>query len=632
MPPPKKRAASATTAAPKVPDPVPATAPWWPDLMLSSLLALLAAYFVVISWRKWPDPIIDVGREFYLPWRLTQGAVLYRDLQHMYGPFSPYFNSLVFRIGGVSLTSLITANLIIYAAILALLYYFLRAGWGRLAAFVSCAVFISVFSFSHLVGIGNYNFVTPYASEATHGILLVLLLIWTLRGVLDNGARWKFFCAGLLVGIAVLSKPETMLAAGVVSFGAILLSARARFRTVREGWAVKILLLLGGGLAPMAVAVLLFHFGASFPWREALRDVNTGWLNVFIYSNSLSSPMQKASMGTDDLWGNLTREAIFGGLTVGFAGAAAWCSKYFSEWGRASEISCGIFLAVVAFFIASRVPWLGIGPAIPGMLLCAAALEARKLWRQPRSAAFDEQTAIRVLLWLAAVAFLFRMIFNPRVYHYGFFQAPLAMMVGLATLLIAVPDFFRVAGLARKFYQGILVALTFWAASDIASVSANHYSLQTFAVGTGDDQFWTFDPAHVDPSGALVEVAREYLAKDPGAHTLLVLPEGVGLNYLLRLPNPTPYYVFDPSQIVNHGPDIMRRLMASPPDRIVLLSRDLTEYGVGKFGESPEHGSDLLAFIQDNYHPVYQQGGDPLDVAHQRGVIVYARDPGPIQP
>ena len=36
----------------------------------------LSAY---ISWGKWPDPLIDFGRELYLPWRTTQGAVLFKD-------------------------------------------------------------------------------------------------------------------------------------------------------------------------------------------------------------------------------------------------------------------------------------------------------------------------------------------------------------------------------------------------------------------------------------------------------------------------------------------------------------------------------------------------------------------------
>ena len=46
-----------------------------------------------MSWRKWPDPLIDFGRELYLPWRLANGAVLYRDVDDFYGPLSQYLNA-----------------------------------------------------------------------------------------------------------------------------------------------------------------------------------------------------------------------------------------------------------------------------------------------------------------------------------------------------------------------------------------------------------------------------------------------------------------------------------------------------------------------------------------------------------
>jgi len=626
---PKPVAIPAPAAAPLPNTSAPASL--WLDVFFIGILAALVVFFLHLSWRKWPDPIIDFGRELYLPWRLTQGATLYRDMLHMYGPFSPYFNSVVFRVAGTSLVSIIAVNLLIYTGILSLLYYILRQGWNRFAAFVACVVFVSVFSFSHLVGIGNYNYITPYAHEATHGILLVLLLIWALIGVLAQGKRWQFFCAGLLVGISILTKPETMLAAGAVSFGAILFSARERFRTVRAGWAIKLLLLFAGGFAPMILAVALFHLGQGFAWGEALWDVNSAWLNIFVYSAALSNPMQKSSMGTDHLWSNLGHEALTGGLALGFAFGAAWGCRYFPRWGLASGAFWGVFLVIVGLFLTAIIPWIGIGPIIPALLLCAAVLQGIKIWRQPAPGTFDRETAFRVLLWLAGAAFLFRMAFNPRIMHYGFFQAPLAMAVGLATLLVAVPDFLRLQGAFRTVYQAILAVMILSAAGLVASQSAFWLSLHQLPVGTGPDQFLAFDPRldpqHIPASGALVEIARQYLAQDSGAHSLLVLPEGIMLNYLTRLPNTIPYYYFNP-EIFMDGKDqaLIARLKASPPDRIVILSRNMEEYGVERFGDSRDHGAALLQFIQDFYQPVYQQGGDPLD-NRQQGVVVFARKP-----
>jgi hypothetical protein len=334
--------------------------------------------------------------------------------------------------------------------------------------------------------------------------------------------------------------------------------------------------------------------------------------------------MQKSSMGTDDLGGNLLHEMIFGGVAVLFAGGAAWGCRSLQPWGRGAEILGALILAIAVLFVAAAVPWLGIGSIIPGLLLCGLAIEGVKIWRQPMTDNFDRTTAVRLLLWLAGTAYLFRMMFNPRVFHYGFFQAPLAMVVGLATLLVALPDFVKLQGSGRKIYLVLLSVLMLWGSSRIAVVSANTLSAQTLPIGTDSDQFFGFDPRIPQaPSGVLMELSREYLAKDTGARSLLVLPEGVMLNYLTRLPSPIPYYMFDPDQFINHGTDILQRVAANPPDRIVLLTRNLQEYGVDRFGDSPPHGAALLDFIQHNYDPVYHEGNDPLrpDTA---GLTVYA--------
>jgi hypothetical protein len=114
--------------------------------------------------------------------------------------------------------------------------------------------------------------------------------------------------------------------------------------------------------------------------------------------------------------------------------------------------------------------------------------------------------------------------------------------------------------------------------------------------------------------------------KDPGAHTLLVVPEGIMLNYLTRLPDPIPNYEFSVSQLAVLGNLILSRLEAHPPDRIVLISRDLREYGVNRWGDSPEHGAAILDFIYKNYQPVYNPAGDPLD-DRLAGVTIYALRP-----
>src|SRR5262245_19376343 len=68
-----------------------------------ALIAVAFVFFAWRSWRTWPDLLIDFGNELYVPWRITEGEHLYRDIAFTMGPLSQYFHALLFRLFGVSL-------------------------------------------------------------------------------------------------------------------------------------------------------------------------------------------------------------------------------------------------------------------------------------------------------------------------------------------------------------------------------------------------------------------------------------------------------------------------------------------------------------------------------------------------
>ena len=89
---------------------------WWAEIKLSRftvnliVFLTLSSIFVLLtswSWRKWPDILVDFGHELYIPWQITQGKVLYKDMMFTMGPFSQFFNALMFSLFGVSLNTLV---------------------------------------------------------------------------------------------------------------------------------------------------------------------------------------------------------------------------------------------------------------------------------------------------------------------------------------------------------------------------------------------------------------------------------------------------------------------------------------------------------------------------------------------
>jgi hypothetical protein len=134
------------------------------------LIAAIALGMLIWTWGTWADPQVDFGRERYIPWRLSEGDVLYRDIAAFNGPFSQYFNALCFRILGSSVRTLVFCNLALLAVLIALLYYALRQVSHQLAATAAGMIFILFFAFAQFVEFGAYNYVCPYSHEMTHGL------------------------------------------------------------------------------------------------------------------------------------------------------------------------------------------------------------------------------------------------------------------------------------------------------------------------------------------------------------------------------------------------------------------------------------------------------------------------------
>src|SRR5262249_37845680 len=179
-----------------------------------SLIALVAFAMLRWTWMAWPDLLIDFGRELYVPWRLAEGQVLYRDIAYFNGPLSSYWNSAWFRGFGASVTTLVASNLLVLGALTALLYRMLCQIGSRVGATAACLMFILLFGFGQFLNIGNYNFAAPYSHDLTHGMLLSILAL-TFVALYQRHRRLGFVtAAGLAMGLLYLTKVEVLVAGG----------------------------------------------------------------------------------------------------------------------------------------------------------------------------------------------------------------------------------------------------------------------------------------------------------------------------------------------------------------------------------------------------------------------------------
>ncbi len=242
-------------------------APAWlgPGVVAVFLVGMLA-----MTWRRWCEPVVDFGRELYVPWQLAQGKVLYRDNAYFNGPFSPYLNAILFRLFGVSLMTLVYANIAILCGVIRMMYVLIERISDELAAAVGCCAFVVLLAVGQAGAVGNYNFITPYSHEVTHGIALSLGAICALVKFIETRkTAWIALCGGL-IGVLFLTKPEIFFAATVaMSIGVFAATNGSNKRWIERGLFVA-----------CAIAVVGTAFGllcVGLPVREAASGVLRAW-------------------------------------------------------------------------------------------------------------------------------------------------------------------------------------------------------------------------------------------------------------------------------------------------------------------------------------------------------------------
>lgn len=560
------------------------------------VLAGLIIWFLAVSWRRWPDPLIDFGRELYVPWRLANGALLYRDVDEFYGPLSKCCNAILFIFFKPGLMVLVAANLVVFGAITAVLYLILRRAWGFGAALFATAVFIAVFGFSQFVSSGNYNYATPYSHEATHGSLVCLLLVFVLAQWVQEATRWRSFLAGLLFGLTALLKPEILFAAVVITVVAIL----ERWRLWRWPNSLVTMIWIVGALLPTAAFTL--YFLRFVPLQEAVLYACKGWVNI-LSPRFTNNKVELGFLGFDQPWLHLGQHALATLAACTLIGAITMIGRLSERIQRRwMLISIGACLPIgLAWFASSNITWGEVGRCLFGLIFLYLIGSALSI--PPEQTQIDDKSVriTRRLIVFLALAMMARMILNGRIYQYGFYQAALAAIVISAFLIGELP---ARLGLRRRGQTIMVIGIVALIVSGVVSLSrqsAQLLRIKTFPISEGRDRFYAFPP-QVEPTGETVATVTKLVTDHRPVQSLLVLPEGVMINYLTHLPS-TVAEVFFFSAATEEGreAEIVRRLESNPPDVVLFIRRDLSEYGIQRYGDRPGNGALILAWLANNY-------------------------------
>jgi len=213
-------------------------------------------------------------------------------------------------------------------------------------------------------------------------------------------------------------------------------------------------------------------------------------------------------------------------------------------------------------------------PILSTMGLLLVGIFGRQLTLSPKSYKFA------LFLGIAAVTLSLKIYFNAVFSWFGFYLL-VPGTIFLAVLSISVlPQMLSRSNPGAFVLRWASILLIGCISIQAAMLSMELYDKKTLALGEGPDRSYVFDDLMI-PGRASPRLIKELVSRlqriAPPEATLLAIPEGLLVNYLLRLRNPTPFlqtFIAKTIYDVSGGDKfVLQKLQLHPPDYVLYLHR-----------------------------------------------------------
>lgn len=544
---------------------------------------LIAAAFIhnlSVSWLKWGDPIVDAGREWMMPLRMLQGESLYMEHRNLYGPLAPYLNMLLFRVFGVHLSVLQASGVISAALMTTAIFLLARRFLKRLPSTMMAVTFLYAFGFAHLTPNPSFNFVLPYSSAATYGMVAATLGLFFLIRHTQEGRDFDLAFSIIGLVLAALSKLETLLPIAT-AHGAYLAASLFMRRITRRQ--------ISFYAAGAAALVVLYGLIAA----------NTGvhlWTNnLAVVVNVGNKAFAFETLGFDNLSQSLALLAVSAAVMAVVTGVGMAASLLLRR--ERPLLIRWVAVGIPAAFAFAVYATLGVD--LPLRLLPALAITsvAAFIWRFWRGPELRPEILPSLLLWVFTAGCLVRLGLEAGPFFYGFFLVPVPFVTLCVLLLRDIPE---------------LTGRTPWSRLAVEATGIGVVAGITVAAFLTSTAFYAQHTMDVEtPRGHIIlrgeswqKEVISYLRTLPLDSRVAVIPQGAGLLFLSGVRMAGGLYSYAPMEMAGSHIDeeVVRMFRSDPPDFVVHLTQDPGSFRYTGFGI--EYGRQTAMWLQMNYRPV----------------------------
>lgn len=586
----------------------------WISFFISASCFLYLLHF---SWLKWGDLIIDLGRDMYVPLEILSGKLLYRDVYYLHGPFSPYFNAILFKMLGAHIHSLIASGIITTLVVSILIYKISRLFLDILSSTFVILTFLFVFAFGQYVYLGNYNFIIPYAYPAIHGMLFSLLSLYTFYDSLFKKA--KYICS-LPIFFTFLCRIEIglmLILAILVTFIIHSLFEGVGFRKIFKHLLIYL--------------VIPFIFSATIYSLFLIRAfdvVQRGNLWDIIWTSNINSPFVRFHSGFYDIFENtkiMFRTFIYYLLLCIIFSLGGFIMTYIYRLRSLFKktlfffLTGSLFILISFYFFRKFFNYNLQYRCLPIICLLTFFIA---LWKFIKTK--ERREKLRYLFLLTVSLFslflIIRKLFFVWAGHYGFYMLLPGMVIYYVFFLKIVPEVLK-PPMSRTFFRLSFLYIFLLFIMSHFTISRFCYAQKTLKVSSPRGNLYVFNNAREKRNKELIEFLIENTAKEA---SLVVFPEGLTINFLSERKNPLYYYTYLPFDLVREevAENIISEMENEKVDYIVLVQRDTAEFGYYIFGK--DYGESIWKYILEKYLPYKQFGPFPF-TTQDYGIALFKR-------
>jgi hypothetical protein len=544
--------------------------------------------------------------------------MLYSDAGYIYGPFSPYLNSFLYRVFPPSLWVLWGRGIVSTILILALSYWIARQIAGRFPATLACLAITWVCA---LKSQGNY--MMAYAFGGLDGSTFVLATTVLLVVFLRRKSPAVLFCAGIVSALAILSKTELGVAAVGTGVAAAALAGYPRIRNTMVWLAVF--------LAPaLAIPALVYSwFAARVGWRTLTVDSHLFFGHVpwqLRYFNGVRFGFGHPWHSLGLMIASMVRLIAFGGLLVSASLLIEMRRARFPQKNgntARKPLGAGVALLIsLAGIVVSEIGLSDLGPFLPMpfLLLVIVAAGVGAFARAERCGipAAQAQAATMVIIAASALGSLARILL--RVSTGGAlssFLLPGSVVLFVYIWLVVFPAYLANPATRRRATQLVSVALITSVLITAATLSVRYRRKFPYPLVTARGTWRT----QTDVGIAFTQALRFIEKRTVPGDAVAILPEGTSLVFLSERRNPLRDEIVTPGFLDATGEErAIEGLRRSEAALIFIANRPTSEFGETSFGK--DYNQRLMSWIEQNYAVCGVFGPRP-DIALQVGAPVF---------